>query len=73
MSLFDSGEKKNLVTHAKTSVMPGASGRIATNVKLQYLCTIINGEALHQFDTFCAQFGNTIMAHLNQFILGLGT
>ena len=49
-----------------------ALGTLASNEKLKYLRTLLIGEALHQFDDFCAQFLSTTMAHFNQVILGLG-
>ena len=46
---------------------------INANAKLQYICTILRVEALHQFDTLCTQEGLITTTHLNPIILGLGT
>ena len=45
------------------------SGILAENKKLQYMCTLLRGEALIQFDDFCAQVGSMTLVYLNQFIL----
>ena len=45
---------------------------LADNVKLQYICMLLCGEALRQFDAFCSQVGSTDISHLNLVIFGLG-
>ena len=50
-----------------------ASGALTYNAKLQYLRTLLRGEALRQFDNLCSQVGIMAMAHFNQVIIGLGT
>ena len=73
MTLLENAKLEELllsVINFKTIL--GAPRILAANAKLQYLCTILSGESLRQFDTFCAQFGSTTMAYLNQAVLGLG-
>ena len=55
-----------------SNMVLNAPGMLAANAKLQYLRNLLFREALLHFDIFCVQFGNTIMAHLNQVILGSG-
>ena len=43
------------------------------NTKLHYICFLLRGELLRQFNTLCVQVGSTTTAHINQFILSLGT
>ena len=45
---------------------------ITSNVKLQYIHTLLCVESLCQFDTLCAQVVSTNMAHLNRVVFGLG-
>ena len=54
-------------------MMPEALGKLAANSKLQYICTLLRGEALRQFYTLCYQVGSTTTTHLRQVILGLDT
>ena len=54
----------------KLKMMLEAAGTLATNVKLHYICTLLHGQALQQFQTFCVQVKNTTTAHLNLIILG---
>ena len=53
-------------------MLPKALGTITANVELKYLCMLLRGKALYQFDTQCAQVGSTTISYLNRFILGLG-
>ena len=46
-------------------------GTLASNARLQYLCTIFHGEDLYHFENLCGQLGSTTKTHLNQVILGL--
>ena len=72
--LFDKDKLKDLLLFMRNfKITLDASGPLSENAKLQYLHTIIHGEAQYQFDTFCAQVGCMAMEHLNQVILGLGT
>ena len=73
MALFDNGERKELLLFIQNSkIMLKALRMLASSKKLQYLLMLFFGEALHQFDTLCAQLGNTTTPHLSCIILGLG-
>ena len=41
--------------------------------KIQYLCTMVRGEALHQFDTLPDEVGSTTLEISKNIIVGLGT
>ena len=49
-----------------------AQETLTASVKIQYLRTLLRGEALRQLNTLCAQVGSTSKTHLNRIILGLG-
>ena len=49
-----------------------ASVTLLDGVKIQYLCTLVRGEALRQFDTLSAVVGSTTSENLKSIILGLG-
>ena len=46
---------------------------LTSGVKIQYLCTLVCEEALHQFDTFYYEVGSDTPENLTSIILGLGT
>ena len=74
MPLFDNKEPEEFLLFMwNLNMTLGASGTIKANVKLQYLRTLLCGEALPQFDILCDQVRIMIMAHFNQVIFGLGT
>ena len=50
-----------------------ASGTLAADVKIQYLCTLVRGEALRQLDTLSVEVRSTNSENLKYIILGLGT
>ena len=50
-----------------------ASGMFVAGVNIQYLCTLLPGEALRQFDMLSAEVGVTNPEILTSVILGLGT
>ena len=53
-------------------MMLDASGMFADSAKVQYLCTLLRGEALCQLATFSVKVGIISITHLNHIILGLG-
>ena len=74
MALFDNGELEEFLLFILNFKMTlNALGRLAATPKLQYLRKILHEEALHQFDTLCAQLGRMTIAHSNRALLGLGT
>ena len=52
MSLFDNGEPEELLLFVRNFNMTLAtSGTIETSAEIQYLCTLVRGESLRQFDS----------------------
>ena len=73
ISLFENGEPEQfLLFQKKYKMMLDASGTLIADVKIQYLQTLLCGEALHEFDTLCVQIENTTTTHLNWILLGFG-
>ena len=50
-----------------------ASEMFVAGVNIQYLCTLLRGEVLRQFDMLSAEVGVTTPEILTSVILGLGT
>ena len=74
MALFDNGDPEDLLLFVHNFKMTLESlETLAAKEKLQYLCAILRGEALCQFDTLFAKVGSTTTTHLNRVVLGLGT
>ena len=74
IELFDNKKKEELLLFMRNfKMMLYASGTLAENANIQYLRTVLFGEALRQFETLCAKFVSTTMENLNISILGLGT
>ena len=74
MDLFNNGKLEDFLLFTQNfKMMLEASVTLVTNAKLQYIRTILNGEELRQFDTFCDQLGITNTAHVRPIVLGVGT
>ena len=74
MDLFDNGDAEEFLLFIRNFNMnPEASRTLRSDAKTQYLCTMISGEALHQFDTLSAEVGIVTPEKLTSIILGLGT
>ena len=52
---------------------PDASGNLSANANLQYICALIFGKSLCQFDNLCGPVVSITMTHLNQVVLVLST
>ena len=50
-----------------------ASGKIAAGAKIQYICTIVHGEALHQLGKLSADVASSTSDNLKSNLLDLGT
>ena len=72
MDLFDNGDPEEFIFVINVKMMIEAPGMFISNKNIQYLCTILRGEALRKFDTLCLQIISTTVTHLNQVILALG-
>ena len=74
MNLFDNGDPCELLLFISNYKMTlEYPGMLTSNVNIQYLCTILCGEALCEYGNLCIQVGNTMVMNLNQIVLGLGT
>ena len=64
MYLFDNSKPEGFLFFVQNFNMAlNASGILADNVNLQYLCNLLCREAPLHFDTFCVQVVSTTMAH----------
>ena len=60
MSLFDYGKPEEFLLLVQNFQMNRAStGMLETEAKIQYLCTLVHGDALRQFDLLSADVKNT--------------
>ena len=60
MSLFDHGKPEEFLLFVRNfQTTLAATGTLETEAKVQYLCVIFLGEALHQFDLLSADVENT--------------
>ena len=74
MVLFDNGDPEELFLFIRNfNNTLKASGTLLDGAKIQYLCTLLCGEALQKFDTFYAEVGSMTSENLKSDILGLGT
>ena len=73
MSLFDNlNTGEFLLFVSNFSMNLEASGNLVASTNIQYLLTLIIGEALHQYDMFPAKVGSTTSENLKSIILCLG-
>ena len=74
MALFEKGNPEEFLLFVWNLQMTlKDSGELATSTDVQYICTLLHVEALHQIDTLSIEVGSTNATHLNRIILGLGT
>ena len=60
MYLFNHGKPEGLLLFLRNLQMTlEATGTLDTEAKVQYLCKLFHGEALHQFDLMSADVKNT--------------
>ena len=73
MSLFDNGYPEGFLLFIMNfNMICEASGTLLAGANIQYLCTIVCGEALLQFDTLSAEVGSTTSENLKSVLFGLG-
>ena len=48
-------------------------GTLTENVKVKYLCTLLRGKTLCEFEFYVQELKITPVTHINQSILGLDT
>ena len=74
MALFENGDPEEFLLFVRNFQMTlKASGTLTASAKIQYIHTLLRGEALHQLDTLPVEVGIMIKTNLNHIILGLGT
>ena len=74
MIFFDNGYPEDFLLFIRNFNMAHeASGTILSGLKIQYLCTMVHGEALRQFDTFSDEVVINPSKNLKSIILVLGT
>ena len=73
-ALFDNSNPEEFLLFVRNfQITLKASGSHTTSAKIQYLLTLLHGEAIRQIDTLCVEVGSTNTTHLNRIILGLCT
>ena len=74
MALFDNSDPEKLLFFISNFNMTLKASRIlVASAIIQYLRTLLRGEALHQFDTLSIEAGSTNSEALKSIILDLGT
>ena len=74
MALFGNSEPVEFFLFVRNFQMAlKASGTLASGAKIQYLPTLVHGEALHQIDTLSTEGRSITSEHLESTILVLGT
>ena len=74
MDLFDNGDPEEFFLFISNLNMTlQASGTYAAAADIQYLCTLLSGESLRQFDILSAEVGINTSENLKSIIQGLGT
>ena len=72
MSLFDNGDPEEFLLFVRNFNMTLAASRILdTGANIQYLCTIVRGEALRQFDLLFSDVESTETLNIEYIIKGL--
>ena len=66
MALFGKGDPEEFLLFVQNFKMTlEALGKISANSNIQYLCTLLLGKSLRQFDTLCDKEGSMTTTHLN--------
>ena len=72
MSLFDHGNPEEFLFFIRNlNKTLAATWTLDMNAKIQYLCTLVRGKALHQFELLCADVKNPETLNLDYYIQGL--
>ena len=73
MALSDNSKPEELLLFIRNFNMTlKASGTLKSGAEIQYLHTLVHGEALRQFDTLSAEVESDTQENLTSIILGLG-
>ena len=74
MALFHNSEPEKFVLFIqKLQMTLKASGTLNASANIQYICTLVHGEALRQLNTLSVEVVSTTISYLNRIILILGT
>ena len=58
--LFNNGYQEEFLFYVSNfNITPAASGMLGNYMKVQYLCTLVHGESLHQFDSISSDMEGT--------------
>ena len=72
MSLFDHGKPEDFLLFIRNfNTNLAATGMLNMDTKIQYLCTLLHGEVLRQFDLLSADVKNTETLNVDNYIKGL--
>ena len=74
MALFDNGKTEEFLLFIRNFNMTlETSVTLKSGENIQYLCTLVRGEALYQLNTFSAKVGSATPENLKYNILVLST
>ena len=74
MALFENSKSEEFLLFIRNfQLIVKAPGVLASSTKIQHVCTLLHGEALHQLGNLCVEVGSMTTTHLNHIVLGLGT
>ena len=74
MAFFDNDEPEDfLLFISNFCTTLKASVTLVVSVNIQYLCTLVRGEVLRQFEMLSSKGGSITPENLKSIILGLGT
>ena len=72
MYFFDHGKPEEFLMFIRNfSMTLAVTGMLEMDAKIQYLCTLVRGEALHQFYLLPADAENTKTLNVDYYIKGL--
>ena len=72
MDLFDNGYLEDFLLFVQNFTMTlAASGTMETGAKIKYLCTLVRGEELRQFDSLSSDVQGANPLTLETIVLGL--
>ena len=73
ITLFDDGDPEEFLLFVQNfQITLEVLWKLSAGVKIQYICTIVRGEALHQLEMLYVEVVNTTSKHLKLIILCLG-
>ena len=72
MYLFDNGDREEFLLFVRNFNMTlAASGTLEAGAKIKYLCNLVRGDALRQFDLLSADVESTQTINVDEIIKGL--